>query len=283
MRVGVSLPVREMGGDLQAIKDFAQAAEGLGLTHLRVPDQVIRPDSGHLHEPLTLLCYLAAVTQKIELVPSVIVLPLRQTALVARQTAELDVLSNGRLRLGIGVGISPPEYEAMGVDFATRGARCDEQLELLHQLWTQPKVTFSGRFHTVTENGIDPRPIQQPIPVWIGARAVPGEAVVRRMGRWASGWFVLADPEQFPGVKARVDAAAVAAGRDPQAIGTEAGVAVVGPREAEWQRRVENWYNTGLTHLCLRTLGGGLGVAQHIPKLRETVENLPFPHTQSLK
>ena len=280
MRVGVSLPVREMAMDLPAIKDFAQAAEELGLTHLRVPDQVIRPDSGHLHEPLTLLSYLAAVTQKIELVPSVIVLPLRQTALLARQCAELDVLSDGRLRLGIGVGISPPEYEAMGVDFATRGARCDEQLELLHQLWTQPQVSFSGRFHTVTDNGINPLPIQQPIPIWIGARAVPSDVVVQRMGRWASGWFVLADPEQYPGVKARVDTAAVAAGRDPQTIGTEAGVAVVGPREAEWQSRVENWYNTGLSHLCLRTLGGGLKVAQHIPTLKQAVENLPIPHTQ---
>lgn len=276
MRVGISLPVREMAGDLGAIREFAQAAEELGLTHLRVPDQVIRPESGHLHEPLSLLCYIAAITEKIELVPSVIVLPLRQTALVARQTAELDVLSNGRLRLGIGVGGSPPEYQAMGVDFHTRGARCDEQLELIHKLWSEPSVTFAGRFDTVTENGIDPRPIQQPIPIWIGARSVPGDAVVRRMGKWASGWFVLAAPEEYPDLKARIDAAAVDAGRDPNDIGTEAGVAVVGPREAEWRDRVKNWHETGLTHLCLRTLGGGLAVDEHIPKMREAVADLPI-------
>lgn len=276
MRVGISLPVREMAGDLGAIREFAQAAEELGLTHLRVPDQVIRPESGHLHEPLSLLCYIAAITEKIELVPSVIVLPLRQTALVARQTAELDVLSNGRLRLGIGVGGSQPEYQAMGVDFHTRGARCDEQLELIHKLWSEPSVTFAGRFDTVTENGIDPRPIQQPIPIWIGARSVPGDAVVRRMGKWASGWFVLAAPEEYPDLKARIDAAAVDAGRDPNDIGTEAGVAVVGPREAEWRDRVKNWYETGLTHLCLRTLGGGLAVDEHIPKMREAVADLPI-------
>ncbi len=279
MRIGISLPVREMAGDLAAIRDFAQAAEELGLCHLRVPDQVIRPDSGHLHEPHSLLCYLAAVTKRIELVPSVIVLPLRQTALAARQTAALDVLSNGRLRLGIGVGGSAPEYEAMGVDFHTRGARCDEQLELMHQLWSQPQVTFQGEYHQVTANGINPRPLQGKIPVWVGARGVPGNAVVRRIGKWAAGWFVLASPEDYPGVKARIDAAAQAAARNPADIGTEAGVAVVGPREAEWQDRVRNWHATGLTHLCLRTLGGGLAVSEHIPKMREAVDALPVENT----
>ena len=276
MRIGISLPVREMAGDLGAIRDFAQAAEDLGLTHLRVPDQVIRPDSGHLHEPLSLLCYLAGITQKIELVPSVIVLPLRQTALLARQTAELDVLSAGRLRLGIGVGASEPEYQAMGIDFHTRGKRCDEQLELMHQLWAQPIVNFQGRFHMVIENGIDPRPLQQPIPIWVGARAVPSNAVVRRIGRWAAGWFVLASPEEFPQVQARIAQAAVEAGREPSGIGTEAGVAVVGPREFEWQQRVTNWHEAGLTHLCLRTLGGGLALDQHIPRMRAAVTDLPI-------
>ena len=276
MRVGVSLPVREMAGDLGAIREFAQAAEDLGLTHLRIPDQVIRPNSGHLHEPLALLCYLAGVTQTIELVPSVIVLPLRQTALLARQTAALDVLSNGRLRLGIGVGISQPEYVAMGIDFHTRGVRCNEQLELLHRLWTEPQVTFHGRFDTVEANGIDPRPIQQPIPIWVGGRSIPATAVVERIGRWASGWFVLASPEDYPDIKQRIDAAAQKYGRDPEGIGTEAGVAVVGPREAEWQGRVKNWYDTGLTHLCLRTLGGGLAVSEHLPKLRQVMGELPI-------
>jgi probable F420-dependent oxidoreductase len=276
MRVGISLPVREMASDLGAIRDFAQAAEGIGLSHLRVPDQVIRPGSGHLHEPLSLLCYLAAVTTKIELVPSVIVLPLRQTALVARQVAELDVLSAGRVRLGIGVGGSEPEYQAMGVDFHTRGAMCDEQLELMHQLWTQSSVSFQGRFHTVTDNGIDPRPVQQPVPIWVGAKSVPGDRVVKRIGKWASGWFVLASPEDYPDVKARIDAAAAEAGRNPGEIGTEAGVAVVGPREAEWQERVTNWHKTGLTHLCLRTLGGDLAVNDHIPTMRAAVAELPI-------
>jgi len=237
---------------------------------------VIRPGSGHLHDALSLLCYLAAVTDRIELVPSVMVLPLRPTALFARQTAAVDVLSNGRLRLGIGVGVNQAEYQAMGVDFRSRGSRCDEQLEVLHQLWRDASVTYQGRFHTIENNGIDPRPVQQPIPIWIGARPVPGDAVVRRIGRWAAGWFVLATPQQYPDVRARIDAAALAFGRQPQDIATEAGVAVVGEREAQWQARVQNWQAVGLTHLCLRTLGGGLAVADHLPKLERVMAELPL-------
>ncbi len=279
MRVGISLPVREMAHDLAAIRDFAQAAEELRLTHLRVPDQVIRPDSGHLHEPMSLLSYIAAITTKIELVPSVIVLPLRQTALIARQAAELDVLSGGRLRLGIGVGASAPEFQAMGVDFRTRGARCDEQLELMHKLWEDHSVTFHGSFDTVEENGINPLPVQRPIPIWVGGRSVPGDAVVERIGRWAAGWFVLASPEDYPAVRARIDAAAERHGRNPADVGTEAGVAVVGPRETEWRDRVKNWHDTGLTHLCLRTLGGGIELADHIPRMRNAVAELPIENS----
>jgi probable F420-dependent oxidoreductase len=281
MRVGISLPVREMADDLGAIRDFAQAAEALGLTHLRVPDQVIRPGNGHLHDPMMLLAYIASVTDQIELVPSVIVLPLRQTALIARQAAELDLLTQGRVRLGIGVGANKAEFDAMGVDFHTRGARCDEQLELLKALWSQDTVNFEGRFDSIIENGINPRPQQGWIPIWVGARGVPGDAVVKRIGKWANGWFVLASPEEYPDVQRRIDAAASAAGRDPRSIGTEAGVAVVGERQAEWQDRVKNWHETGLTHLCLRTLGGGLSVAEHLPTMREAVATLTELGVQS--
>ena len=274
MQIGVSLPVREMAEDLGAIKEFAQGAEELGLTHLRIPDQVIRPGNGHLHDPFSLLCYLAGVTSKIELVPSVIVLPLRQTAMLARQTAALDILSNGRFRLGIGVGASKPEYQALGMDFHSRGKRCDEQLALLHALWTEETVNFNGKFDQIEDMGINPRP-ERPIPIWVGARSIPSAPVVQRIGRWASGWFVLASPEEYPEVKARIDASATAAGRSPAEIGTEAGVAVVGPREAEWQERVKNWHDTGLTHLCLRTLGGELEVADHLPKLQQVMQELP--------
>lgn len=276
MRVGASLPVREMAGDLGAIRDFAQAADALGVTHLRIPDQIIRPNSGHLHEAFTLLAYLAGITQQIELVPSVIVLPLRPTPLIARQCAGLDALSNGRLRLGIGVGANPQEFKSMGIDFHTRGARCDEQLDLLHRLWSEPVVNFEGRFETVVDNGIDPRPANGSVPIWIGARSSPSDPVIRRIGCWAQGWFVLATPEDYPALRARIDTAARQANRDPASIGTEAGVAVVGERESEWRSRVAHWHKTGLTHLCLRTLGGGLAVTEHLPRLERALQELPF-------
>ena len=276
MKIGVSLPVREMQNDLAAIKDFAQAAEALGFTHLRVPDQVIRPGSGHLHEPMTILSYIAGLTSNIELVPSCIILPLRQTVLVAKQAASLDLMTGGRFRLGVGIGSNETEYLAMGQEFKTRGARCSEQMALLKLLWTQDSVEFEGNWDTVEGVGINPLPVQRPIPMWIGAKAVPGQAVIKRIGTLADGWFVLASPEEFPAVKQAISEAAAEAGRDPDSIGTEAGVAVVGPRESEWQDRVRGWQAMGLTHLCLRTLGGGLDTPQqHIDKLREVVDQIP--------
>lgn len=275
MKIGVSLPVREMENDIGAIKAFAVLAEELGFTHLRVPDQVLRPDSGHLHEPITLMSFIAAVTEKIELVPSVIILPLRQTALLAKQAAELDILANGRLRLGIGVGSNGHEYEMMNQDFKTRGARCDEQMRLLKMLWSEPSVEFNGRWDNIKGAGLNPLPLQRPIPMWIGAQSVPARSVVKRIGTYADGWFVLCSPEQFPELDAQIKEQAQSVGRDASEIGTEAGVAVVGPRQADWQDRVRGWREIGLTHLCLRTLGGELNAEQHLDKLREVVGEIP--------
>ena len=187
MRIGVSLPVREMQDDLGAIKAFSQAAEDLGLTHLRVPEQVIRPSNNHLHEAMTILAYIAAVTSKVELVPSVIIVPLRQTALLAKQAAQLDILTDGRTRLGVGVGNSREEYTAMGVDFSTRGRRCDEQMTLLKKLWMEESVSFSGEFHTLEELGIHTLPVQRTIPIWIGSGSRPPKSIIRRIGQHADG------------------------------------------------------------------------------------------------
>ncbi|MFT4562694.1 MAG: putative F420-dependent oxidoreductase [Gammaproteobacteria bacterium] len=275
MKIGVSLPVRELQDDIGAIKAFAVLADELGFTHLRVPDQVLRPNSGHLHEPMTLLSYLAGVTNNIELVPSVIVLPLRQTALLAKQAVELDQLSNGRLRLGVGVGASEVEFRFLGQDFRTRGRRCDEQLQLLHLLWTQENVEFDGTWDQISGAGLNPLPVQRPIPVWIGAQSNPVDSVIQRIGRQANGWFVLCSPEEFAGIDGKIRSAAETFGRDPNLIGTEAGVAVVGPRESEWQDRVRGWQKMGLTYVCLRTLGGKLNAEQHLSKLQAIVDEIP--------
>ena len=275
MKIGVSLPVRELGDDIDLIVEFAQAAEELGLTHLRVPEQVYRAGSGPLHEPMTMMTYIAAVTRKIELVPSVIMLPARPTVLVAKQAATLDNLSGGRLRLGIGVGKNPEEYAALGADFHTRGDRCEEQMELLKRWWTEEIVDFEGKYDRFSGAGINPLPVQKPIPMWVGAAGLPIDRIRRRIGRQADGWFNLCSPEEFPGLRDDIYREAEAAGRDPSSLGVEAGVAVVGPREAEWKSRVAGWREIGLTHLCLRTLGGGLEKRQHVEKLREAVAELP--------
>jgi len=274
MKIGISLPIRELMDDLGAVREFAQAAEELGYNHLRVPEQVFRPGVGPLHEPLAMMLYIAGITKTIELCPSVIVLPARQTVLVAKQAADLDVLSGGRLRLGIGIGKNEDEYAALGADFHNRGARCEEQMELMTQLWTHENIDFNGKWEQVS-GGISPLPIQKPIPMWIGCNAAPVPRVLQRIGRQANGWFVLASPEEFPKLKAEIDAAATAAGRNPADIGREAGVAVVGPREAEWQQRVSGWRKAGLTHLCLRTLGGGLNATEHLAKMRQVIDEVP--------
>ena len=274
MKIGISLPIRELENDIGAITAFAQMADESGYAHLRVPDQVLRPRSGHLHEPLMALAYVAAVTRNIELVPSVIVTPARQTVLLAKQLATLDRLSGGRVRLGVGVGGSTAEYQALGQNFHTRGRRCEEQIGLLRQLWTQAEVDFDGRWDRVQGAGLNPLP-ERSIPVWIGAAGLPAQRIRERVGRQADGWFVLCSPDQFDGLKADIDAAARAAGRDPATIGTEAGVAVVGPREAEWQERVAGWRDKGLTHLCLRTLGGGLDADAHMAVARRVLGEVP--------
>ena len=269
MRIGVSLPIRELKNDLAAIVAFAQLAEELGFTHLRIPDQILRPNNQHLHEPLTLMGYLAALTEKIELTPSVIVLPLRETILLAKQTTEIDILSGGRLRLGIGVGGSEDEYHFVGEDYKTRGKKCDEQMKLLKELWCKESVEFIADWHNISKAGINPLPIQRPIPMWIGAKASPRRSVINRIGTLSDGWFVLCNPEEFPKLNMEINDIAKKSGRDPKEIGTEAGVAVVGPREHEWQSRVKVWKSKGLSHLCIRTLGGGLSPKQHLEKLQE--------------
>ena len=208
MELGVSFPQREgqMGTDLGAIKEFAQAAEALG--YLRTGDHVLganvasRPNwrgpYGHTdlwHEPFVLFGYLAGITRTLGLVSSVVILPQRQTALVAKQAAEVDVLSDGRLQLGIGVGWNRVEYEALGEEFGDRSWRCEEQIEVLRALWTNELVTFGGRWHTITDAGLNPMPVQRPIPIWIGGgpgsaggRSLPrSERVLRRNGRVADG------------------------------------------------------------------------------------------------
>ena len=267
MRIGISIPVRDLLNDHDGIAQFAREAEELGFTHLRVPDRVAAVGVDHAHEPLTLLAWVAALTETIELVPSVIVLPTRQTVVVAKQAAEIDRLSGGRLRFGVGVGARAEDYAAFGQDFHTRGKRCDEQIAILRRLWTEEAVHFEGRWDRLDGERINPLPVQQPIPIWIGGAREPGAAVLRRIGGLADGWFALMAPEAYGPVREAVSAEAEAAGRDAEGIGSESAVQIVGKTESEWLAEVEAWRETGVTHLCLRTLGVGLDTAGHLEAL----------------
>ena len=204
MRIGVVFPQTEIGDDPAVIRDYAQATEELGYTHLLVYDHVLGASIEHrqdwsgpytdksmFHEPFVLFGYLGAITSKLEFVMGVLVLPQRQTALVAKQAAEVDVLTGGRLRLGVGVGWNYVEFEALGKDFNNRGKRIEEQIAILRALWTQPVVDFKGEWEQIPEAGLNPLPVQRPIPIWIGGTA---DVVLKRTARLGDGWFPMMPP-----------------------------------------------------------------------------------------
>jgi probable F420-dependent oxidoreductase len=267
MRVGVVFPQTELGGDRGAVRAYAQRVERLGFTHILAYDHVVGADRNvhkgfegpydvetTFHEPFVMFGYLAAVSS-LELVTGVIILPQRQTALVAKQAAEVDLLSSGRLRLGIGVGWNAVEYEALGEDFGNRGKRSAEQIALLRRLWTEPVVTFDGEFHRVTGAGLAPLPVQRPIPVWIGAGSAPG---YRRAGRLADGWFPMMSPgPRLDEARAVVEQAAVEAGRDPGLIGMEGRVTWRGDAGVVTDE-LAGWAAAGASHVSVNTMGAGL-------------------------
>ena len=214
MQIGAIFPQTEIGPDPAAIRDYVEAVEGMEFDYLFIADHVLGADPDHhehvrgsyythhsvIHESLTTLAFIAALTTRVQLITGILILPQRQTALVAKQAAEIDVLSGGRLTLGIGVGWNHVEFEALGEDFANRGIRSEEQINLMRALWTQEVVNFDGRWHTVRAAGIKPLPIQRPIPVWFGAGGsagpVPRDVVLRRIARMGDGWFPSFGPDE---------------------------------------------------------------------------------------
>jgi probable F420-dependent oxidoreductase len=284
MQLGVIFPQTEIGTDPKAIRDFVQAAEDMGYEHLIVFDHVLGADVAHyqnwqgpythrdlFHEPFVLYGYLAAFTQRIELVTAVIIMGQRQTALLAKQAAEVDVLSGGRLRLGVGIGWNPVEYEALNENFHDRGKRSEEQIAVLRALWTQEVVDFHGRWHTITHAGINPLPIQRPIPLWLGGGSTNIAPVIERVGRLADGWF----PQFLPDATGRaalehMHRAARAAGRDPSTIGVEGRVSVASSTPDTWAQQAEDWGALGATHLSVNTMRAGLQTPDaHIAAIRK--------------
>jgi probable F420-dependent oxidoreductase len=284
MRFGVVFPQTEIGADPMAIRDFAQVAEQLGYQHILAYDHVIganpasrpgwRPPYTYrdaFHEPFVLFGYLAGLTKKIELVTGIIILPQRQTVLVAKQAAALDVLSGGRLRLGIGIGWNPVEYEALGEDFKNRGRRSEEQVEVMRKLWTQELVTYKGHWHTITDAGLNPLPIQRPIPIWFGGT---DDRALRRLAQLGDGWFPQLRPDETcQAAIEKVHSYAREAGRDPMSIGIEGRIPISQGSAETWVKEIAQWKKLGATHLTVNTMKAGLRTpADHIDAIRRFKE-----------
>lgn len=286
MKLGVVFPQTEIGTDPIAVRDYLQAIEEMGFDHVVLFDHVINADPAsrpgwkgpyslgdQFYEPLVTLAFAAGFTRTLGLVTGVIILPQRQTVLVAKQAATLDVLSKGRMRLGIGVGWNEVEYEALGADFNTRGKREEEQIRLLRALWTQKVVDFHGTWDTVTSAGLDPLPVQRPIPIWLGGRA---DATLSRIATMADGWFPMGPLDDATLTSlAKVRSLAEKAGRDIQTIGIEAGVSVQRGHEEAWHKTAQEWKAAGATHLMVNTMRAGLHApSDHIVALRRILPTI---------
>lgn len=280
MKTGVVFPQTESGSDPLAIRDFVQAIEGLGFDYLLAYEHVLgaNPDrpggwrgpythESLFHEPFVLFGYLAGQTSRLEFVTGILVLPQRQTALVAKQASAVDVLSGGRLRLGVGIGWNSVEFEGMGMNFRDRGKRSEEQVAVLRRLWTEPLVNFNGEYHVINDAGLNPMPVQRPIPIWFGGGA---DAALRRIARLGDGWI----PNTMPVEQGRSHVEKMRgylrdAGRDPDAFGIDVRVNARTMPEPQWPEVITGWRDLGATHVCINTMGLGLtSLDQHLVLIR---------------
>lgn len=286
MKIGLVYPQTEYGNDPAYIRDYAQIAEGLGFNHILAYDHVLganpdRPDAlrgpytykSPFQEPFVLFSFMAAATKTIEFTPGIIILPQRQTALVAKQAATLDVLSGGRLRLGIGIGWNHVEYQALGENFKDRGVRSEEQVELMRKLWAEPLVNFAGRWHTIPDAGLNPLPIQRPIPIWFGGRA---DVVLRRIARIGDGWISnhRSLEEARPALE-NFERYVAEAGRNREGVGLEARIAYGDGNQERWTSDLEAWRAAGASHLSFNTMASGLETPDdHLGAVRAFAETI---------
>jgi len=293
MRIGVVFPQSEIGPDVGAVRAYGERVDALGYNHVLVYDHVVGADTSvhqgwrgpydietTFHEPFVLFGYLAAVTS-VELVTGIIILPQRQTVLVAKQAAEIDLLTGGKFRLGVGIGWNPVEYEALGQDFSNRGRRLGEQVELMRRLWTEQSVTHDGTYEKVTGAGLSPLPIQRPIPVWVGGSTPPA---LRRAGRIADGWFPQVPPgPRLDEARALVAEGAAEAGRDPATLGMEGRVSWTDDGLAKVVDHAGRWRQAGATHVAINTMGAGFkSVDEHLTALAQAAEALGVEPSKSI-
>lgn len=276
MQLNAIFPTRDIGNDPAKVRDWAQAAEDLGFAYIEVPDHVFgaaprgewKPaynERDPFHETFVMLGFLAAVTKTIKLSSGVLIAPQRQTGLIAKQAAEVDLLSGGRLRLGMGVGWNHIEYEALGEEWKTRGARQAEQIEVLRRLWSGEVVSFEGRFHHIEKVTIEPPPVQRPIPIWLGGTS---DAVVKRAARLADGWMPIMAPDAQGEQKlALLREEMCLHGRDPAKFGLEAWLRMHEAEPQRWGEAAQGWRMLGAHYVMLYPM-------YRIPKFEDQIDTL---------
>lgn len=279
MKIGIMYPQTEIPADAGAIREFVQAIEAMGFTHLLAIEHVLGANTASrpgwsapyshesiFQEPFVILSYVAGIAPKLELATGILILPQRQTVLVAKQAACLDVLCGGRLRLGVGTGWNAVEYEALGMDFASRATRYEEQIELLRALWTQPTLDWDTALHTVTDAGINPLPIQRPIPLWLGGGGLPkgsplwyspaSDKVIRRVARVADGWIPNWSPDEHgQAMMEKFRGYCREFGRDPARIGLEGRITLSLDTQDRWLDELAAWRAVGASHVTVNTMG----------------------------
>lgn len=285
MKIGAIFPQLEIGRDPDVIRSYARRVEEIGYDHLVLYEHVVgvdpnRPDwqgpytiEDTFHEPLVLLGFLSAVTDSLELVTGILILPQRQSVLAAKQAAEVDMLSEGRLRMGLGLGWNKPEYEALGKSFSNRGQRIEEQVEILNRLWTQEKVSYEGSWEQIPDVGLTLLPEQQPIPIWMGGTADP---VLKRIARMAQGWF----PQGSPGPQLREQLETLEKyleeeGRSMEDLGIEGRIRLKDYDPSEWVHQYESWKELGASHISINTMGMGFeDPIEHMQTLKDAMDRL---------
>ncbi len=286
MKLGFVYPQNEVPAAPEVLKEMAFALEKEGYDHMLVYEHVLGANPNRrggwtgvyssqdaFWDPFTMFSYLAGAGSNLEMVTGILILPQRQAALVAKQAACVDLMAKGRLRLGVGLGWNELEYAGLGKNFNNRGIRLEEQVQVLRELWTKPLVTFAGRWHAIDDCGINPLPMQQPIPVWFGGGA---EKAIERMARMGDGWF--------PGPRTVADArpqleqmtsALKRNGRTWKGFGLEPRVVFKRGQEGEFKRNVAEWLDVGATHICVNTLGQGYDTpSAHLDALGEALHAL---------
>ena len=286
MKIGVVYPQTEVQPDPGWTRAFAERIESLGYDHVLAYEHVLGVDPKNPEavrgpygiedtflSPLPLFSFMAGVTQKLEFVTGILVLPQRDAVLVAKQAATLDVLSGGRLRLGVGVGWNAAEYDALGADFHNRGARIEEQVRLLRELWTKPVVEFEGKWHRLAHVGIRPLPVQRPIPIWFGGYA---EVVLKRTARLGDGWLPgFSEVEEAKPILERLESYVEAQGRRWDDIGIEVRISYGDGDLDELGSKVEAWSRLGISHLSINTMRSGLkNHEEHLQALERFAELL---------